>query len=152
MTNDNTQQPIETQTEIEDTYDQLEATISDWEWDGASIKDILTFAGSFGIRAEQLLYDHFPEGWPETLPADCADRVTLSVTGDHEENSEDYRTTFFQIMAFDDAGMALTQEVAVCNYTDDETVKYQVMSQDEALVKHEVAASYSKEFSGMRMG
>lgn len=135
-----------------DPADELAMKISSWVWDGASVQDILTFAGSFGLPAAQLIYNNFPEGWPDTVPEDCMEQVKLCASGCYQENSEDYSTTYFKIMAFDESGMALTQDLELFNYTDTEKVTYHVMEQDQALVKYEVESAYSNKSTGMRMG
>lgn len=120
---------------LEEAHDQLEA----FTWDGASIHDLLAVADKHGVPADWMFTEVFPYGWPETVPSDCQDMV---------KQEEDQ---YFNILAIDANGLALTSDITRLLHNREQAV-YSVMSEEDALSHYASLAESARPSSGMRMG
>lgn len=88
-------------------------TVDQWCWDGSSIEEIINFAAGHNLSVLDLVEQHFPEGWPKSVPDDYRGWVFGPVYGKRGDCPEGYKR-MLHILAIDLEGKALTLQ-GVCD-------------------------------------
>lgn len=108
---------------ITERMQNMDDPISEWCWDGVSIESIKGLAAQYSLSLQDLVDDHFPGGWPSSVPELYRGFIHGRVDrteADRTENSMAGHSYYMQILACDLNQRALVMRGVVDLYTDAE--------------------------------